>query len=141
MNKTYIVAGSNWIAEVPLTNIEHLSQDEIKTEVCTRAVERHFGKRTDLTYLQHPPIKLTEEQKNEDQLHVALVKLLTDELEKGCGVGMLLCIMDNQDPDTYDTNEDHEWYINSKTILENVGIPSLVDVFNKKYPDKKKKGS
>lgn len=138
MEKTYIVAGANWIAEVELTDIEHLSKDEIQLEACTRAVERHFGKRTDIPYQKHPPITLTPSQKKQDELHAALVQLLTDELEPGCGIGVLLCVMDNQDPDTYDANEDHEWYINSKTILENVGIPSLISTYNKKYPSKKR---
>ena len=68
-------------------------------------------------------------------------ELLTTELEPGCGIGMLLCIMDNQDPDTYPANEDHEWYVSSKTILENIGYPTLVKTFDVKYPNKKKKTS
>lgn len=139
MNKTYLVAGANWIAEVNLTDVEHFNQNEIQLEACTQAVERHLGKRTDIPYYKHNPLTLTEEQRNADELHSALIDLLTEELEKGCGIGMLLCVMDNQDPATYADNEEHEWYVNSKMILENVGAPSLVKTFDNKYPDKKKK--
>jgi hypothetical protein len=138
MTKTYLVAGANWVAEVELANVETLSADDIRMEAATRAVEAKFGKRKDIAINQHPPISLSKQQKKENELHASLVELLTEELETGCGIGMLLCIMDNQDPDTYKEGEDHEWYVSSKSILENVGVPSLVERFNKKYPDKKK---
>ncbi len=136
MTKTFFVAGSNWVSEVEL-DTEHLTTEEIKMEAATRAVEQHLGKRNDLPYTRHEPIVLTEEQVIEDPLHAALVKLLTDELEDGCGIGMMLCIMDNRDPDEVPKDEDSEWYITSKTILENVGIPNLVKRFDEKYPIKK----
>lgn len=139
MTKTFIISGSNWIAEVDIENSEDLTQDQIHLEACTRAVEQHFGKRKDIRYKKFDKILLTEKEKQEDQLHAALVELITTELEEGCGIGSILCIMDNGDPDTFIEGEDYEWYVNSKKILENAGIPNLVEVFNKKYPEKKSK--
>jgi hypothetical protein len=133
MTKTFLIAGSNWVSEVEL-DTEHLTLEQIKLEAATRAVEQHFGKRDDIPYQRHEPITLTEEDRKKDELHACLVDLLTEELEKGCGIGMLLCIMDNRDPNTIPKNEDSEWYISSKLILENVGIPSLVKRFDEKYP-------
>lgn len=136
MTRTFFVAGTNWVSEVEL-DTEHLTVEEIKLEAATRAVEQHFGKRTDLPYLKHEPITLTNEERESDSLHAALIDLMTEELEKGCGIGMLLCIIDNRDPNTIPQGEDSEWYIASKSILENVGIPSLVKRFDEKYPVKK----
>lgn len=142
MTKTYLVTGATWIAEVTLNNIEDLTINQIQLEACTQAVERHFGKRIDIPYQKlDTPLCLTEEQRKEDELHAAIVDLLTNELEPGCGIGMLLCVMDNRDPDGVSNDEDDEWYINSKSILENVGCPSLVKRFNEKYPKKKKRKS
>lgn len=138
MTKSYLVAGANWIAELDIAT-EHLTDDDIKMEVATRAVEAHFGKRSDVLYKKHTKIKLSGKQKKAETLHTALIELLTEELEKGCGIGMLLCIMDKKDPKTYKKGEEHEWYISSKPILENVGVPALVQRFNEKYPDQKDK--
>ncbi len=139
MEKTYLVAGANWIAEVNLNNIEHLTQNEIQLEACTQAVERHFGKRKNIPYYKHDPLTITEEERKDDELRAALVDLLTEELKEGCGIGMLLCVTDNQDPATYADGKEHEWFVNSKMILENVGCPSLIKAFDEKYPDKKPK--
>lgn len=128
MTRTFFVAGSNWISEVDI-DTEHLTQEQIKIEAATRAVEQHFGKRNDILYQNNVPFIPTEEQRKEDELHTALIDLLTEELEEGCGIGVLLCIMDRDGTD--------EWYINSKSILENVGIPYLVKRFDEKYPTKK----
>lgn len=136
MTRTFLVAGANWVSEVEL-DTEHLTVDEIKLEAATRAVEQHFGKRNDVLYYKRTPISLTEEERNSDELHAALVDLITEELEEGCGIGMLLCIMDNRDPNDVPKGEDVEWYISSKNILENVGIPSLIQRFDEKYPVKK----
>lgn len=136
MTRTFLVAGANWVSEVEL-DTEHLTTEQIKLEAATRAVEQHFGKRNDLPYQRHDPINLTAEDRAEDELHACLVDLLTEELEEGCGIGMLLCIMDNRDPDIVPKGEDSEWYISSKSILENVGIPSLIRQFDEKYPVKK----
>lgn len=136
MTRTFFVAGANWVSEVEL-DTEHLTVEQIKQEAATRAVEQHFGKRNDIPYKQHDPIKLTIEERAEDELHAVIVDLLTDELEEGCGIGMLLCIMDNRNPNDVPKGEDIEWYISSKSILENVGIPSLIRRFDEKYPVKK----
>lgn len=136
MTRTFFVAGSNWVSEVEL-DTEHLTNEQIKQEAATRAVEQHLGKRNDLPYVQHNPISLTDDERESDTLHATLVDLLTEELEKGCGIGMLLCIMDNRDPNSIPKGEDSEWYIASKSILENVGVPSLVKRFDEKYPVKK----
>lgn len=136
MTKTFSVAGANWVSEVKL-DTEHLTIEEIKQEAATRAVERHFGKRFDIPYQCYTPISLTEEERNENELYATLVDLLTDELEEGCGIGMLLCIMDGKHSEETKEDNDNEWYITSKTILENVGIPSLVKRFDEKYPVKK----
>ena len=138
MIKSFIVAGSNWNVAVDLSDVDNLNQEELKVEACTRAVERHLEKRTDLPYSQHDVIKLTKKQKQKDQLHATIIELLSEELKPGCGIGMLLCIIKN-DGTPLKENEDNEWYISSKNILENVGRPDLVEVFNKKYPDKKQK--
>lgn len=136
MTRTFFVAGSNWVSEVEL-DTEHLTVDEIKMEAATRAVEQHFGRRNDIPYKNHDPIILTEKEREQDPLHAAIIELLTTELEEGCGIGMLLCIMDNREPNTIPKGEDSEWYIASKNILENVGVPSLVKRFDEKYPMKK----
>lgn len=136
MTRTFFVAGSNWISEVEL-DTEHLTVEQIKQEAATRAVEQHLGKRNDIPYVKHDPISLTDDERESDTLHATLIDLLTEELEKGCGIGMLLCIMDNRDPNSIPKGEDSEWYIASKSILENVGVPSLVKRFDEKYPVKK----
>lgn len=136
MTRTFFVAGTNWVSEVEL-DTEHLTVDQIKLEAATRAVEQHFGKRHDIPYLKYDPITLTNEQRKSDELHSALIDLMTEELEEGCGIGMLLCIMDNRQSSDVPKGEDSEWYISSKSILENVGIPSLVKRFDEKYPVKK----
>jgi hypothetical protein len=128
MMRTFFIAGTDWISEVNI-DTEHLTQEQIKVEAATRAVEQHFGKRNDMSYQNHEPFILTEEEREQDQLHTALIDLMTEELEEGCGIGMLLCIMDKDGPE--------EWYINSKAILENVGVPHLVKRFDEKYPAKK----
>lgn len=132
MMKTFFVVGSNWISEVEL-DTEHLTDEGIKVEAATRALEQHFGKRHDIPYRSKTPICLTEEEREEDQLHTALIELLTEELEEGCGIGMLLCIIEKDGPE--------EWFINSKSILENVGVPNLVKRFNEKYSTKKTEDS
>jgi hypothetical protein len=136
MTKTFFVAGSNWVSEVEI-DTEHLTTEQIKMEAATRAVERHFGKRNDIPYCKHEPISLTKEEKQQDELYTALIELLTTELVEGCGIGILLCIMDNRDTDTISKGEDSEWYIASKAVLENAGFPSLVEHFDEKYPTKK----
>ena len=137
MTKTFLVAGSTWVAEVNIENAEALPPNTLKIEAMTRAVEAHFGKRDDIEITRHEPIVIPEDKRETDELHTALVDLLSEELEPGCGIGMMLCIMDNQDPATYKSGEDHEWYMSSKVVLENVGMPELVKRFNEKYPDKK----
>jgi hypothetical protein len=139
MMKTYLVAGANWVAEVDLSNCQDMEPSTLQMEAATRAVEALFGKRDDISISKHEPIILTEEQKKEDELHAALINLMTDELKEGCGIGMLLCVMDNQDPATYKKGENHEWYISSKSVLENVSVPDLVNRFVEKYPKESKK--
>lgn len=132
--KTYLVAGVNWVAEVDLENEDSFPPELVKNEVATRAVEALFKKRHDIHIEYHEPITLTEEQRNESQLRATLLDMLKEEIVPGCGVGLLLCIMDNKDPETWKTGEEHEWYISSKEVLKNVGIPSLVSKFDEKYP-------
>lgn len=124
-NKTYLVAGANWIAEVELEDVENFDIDTIKTEAATRAIEGLFKKRFDIPINHHEPI-----QPDGDELHDALIGLLTTELELGCGVGSLLCIIE---PDDVEQHTEHqEWYISSKEILQNVGLPHLVEIFDQK---------
>lgn len=132
MTKTFLVAGSNWVAEVDIVDVETLSLGTIKMEAATKAIEALFKKRDDVEIDYHEPIVLTQEQKDSDNLHCKLVELLTDEIEPGCGVGMVLCIMDNQDPDKHKAGEDHEWFVSSKTILENAGMPMLAQKFDER---------
>ncbi len=138
MTKNYLVAGANWSSQVEIENSESYTDTSIQIEAATRAIEAKLGKRNDINIIHHEPISLTDEQKEQDPLHASLVGLLTDELEIGCGIGMLLCIMDTQNTDTYDSDEPHEWYISSKSVLENMSNQSLVNVFDKKYPNLKK---
>ena len=135
MTKSFIVAGATWLAEVDIENAENIAENEIKVEAITRAVEAHFGKRKDIQI--HKNKKIKPNKKDKDTLHNTLIQLLTDELEPGCGVGMLFCIMDNQDPATYKEGEEHEWYMASNQVLANAGMHKLVNRFNMKYPDKK----
>lgn len=123
--KQYVVAGVDWFAEVDLSDY---NLDSPQTEAATRAVESLIGKRKDIKIHKHKS-KLPKKFKNE--LNTALFGLLQDELTKGCRIGILLAISDGE----------NEWYVNSKVILENVGLPKLVDVYNVKYPDKKEKTS
>lgn len=126
--KKFVVAGVNWIAEVDLPDFDFESP---QTEAATRAVEALYGKRNDITIEPYKPIKLTKKQKEKNELQSALIELLSDELVSGCRIGMLLCIADTSD-------KNNEWYISSKDVLENVGVPKLIEVFNKKYPTNKK---
>jgi hypothetical protein len=128
MNKTYSVYGANWWCEVELQDVETLPIDSIKIEAATRAVEAFYGKRDDIETYEFDPSAIDE---NVDELHATILQLLKEELEPDCGIGMLMSISDGKD----------EWYINSKSILENVGVPSLVEKFDQKYPDKKKQTS
>jgi hypothetical protein len=139
MMKNFIVAGMDWVAWVDLTDCDYIPPDKLQMEAATRAVEALYGKRDDVPISKHKPIQLTAKQKKQDELHAALIDLLTDELEEGCGIGMLLCVMDDQDPETYKKGENHEWYISSKAVLENVSIPKLINRFNEKYPNTKSK--
>lgn len=135
MKKTYIVAGASWLAEVEIDNAETMTLPQMQTEATTRAVEALYKKRSDIDILHHEPLKLTQEEREEDELHATLIDLLTNELKPGCGIGMLLCIMDNRDPATYKEGEEYEWYISSKQILANAGLHDLVERFDAKYPD------
>ncbi len=122
--KTYVVAGVNWIAKVEIADS---FSDCPQTEAATRAVEALYGMRKDIKIQKHKA-KITKNQRK-DGVTSALFDLLTDELTEGCRVGCLLAISNGID----------EWFISSKVILENVGVPKLVAIFNEKYPDKKEK--
>ena len=91
-NKThsYFVVGSNWVGEVTIENPEDIPQDIIRLEAATRAVEARYGKRNDVRFEEHKP-ELTCENAGVSN---TLIELMTDELEEGCGVGMLICVMD-----------------------------------------------
>lgn len=136
MTRTLLVAGTNWVSKVEL-DTEHLTVEEIKMEAATRAVERHFGRRNDIPYIKHDPIKLTKKERDKNELHATLIDLMTNELETGCGIGMILCIMNTRNTNDIPKGEDSEWYISSKMVLENVGVPSLIKRFNEKYPVEK----
>jgi hypothetical protein len=124
-NKTYLVAGASWIAEVELEDVENFDVETIKTEAATRAIEGLFKKRFDIPINHHEPI-----EPDGNELHDALISLLTTELEEGCGVGSLICIME---PANVEEHAEHqEWYISSKEILMNVGLPHLVEIFDQK---------
>jgi hypothetical protein len=62
--------------------------------------------------------------------------LIQCDIIEGCGIGATICIMDDCDPKLYAVGEEHEWYVTSKKILENVGAPELVKAFDKKFPTK-----
>ncbi len=138
MIKTYIVAGANWSVVVPIDNVDDLSLENLQLEVATRGVEAKLGKRTDIVIEDHSPIITTDLQRQTHELHCAMVELMTDELVPGCGIGMLVCVMDNDKPEEFKAGENHEWFISSKLILENIGVNHLIGEFNKRYPVEKK---
>lgn len=136
MTKSFVVTGANWTAEVELNFWETQPPVDPHIEAATRAVEARYGKRSDIPITYHKPIKLTQKQKDKFELQSVLIDLLTEELIAGCGIGMLLCVID---PTVVkDSGMDSEWYISSKEILANAGIPKLITTFDEKYPDKKK---
>lgn len=137
MIKTYTVTGVNWTAEVNIDNLDSVVDSDFHVEAATRAVEARFGKRSDISISYHKPIKLTKKQKNQFELQAALFELLTEELVDGCGIGNLLCVIDTEPNGLKQL--DNEWYVSSKLILANAGIPKLVNRFNEKYPDGKPK--
>lgn len=130
MNKNFMVAGSGWVAEVPLENVEVLDFEQVKKEAATRAIEALFKKRSDIEIQKHETPREDMEVPG-DEINNAIVELLTSELQPGCGVGMILCVMDHEHPE-FTSGGNHEWYISSKEILENVGLPSLVKKFEQK---------
>ena len=131
MEKTYFVAGKNWVAPIPISDIEHFASDHnIKIEAATRAIEALFKKRSDIEIQHHDPITITPEEEESDPLHATLVGLLQKEIEPGCEVGMVLCIFDSEDAETLLDGKEHEWYINSRNILQNAGVPHLVKKFD-----------
>ena len=140
MDKIYVVAGANWVAQIDLSDFDPTGSN-VYVEACTRAVEAKFGTRKDIPIQYHTPIALTLKQRTSDAMHASLVDLMTDEIEPGCGIGALLCIMDTVDPESFKDGEEHEWFMSSKLILENAGVPKLVEKFNVKYPTKKKDGA
>lgn len=134
MMRNFVVSGTNWMSQINI-NTDDIPADQLLMEVATRAVERHFRKRSDVFYKTHDPICLTKEERAEDEFKAILVDLLTTELEEGCGIGTMIFIMDCRDD--ISENEDSEWFISSKPVLENVGIPSLIQKFIEKYPIEK----
>jgi hypothetical protein len=124
MTKHFLVAGVNWVADVDLSSFD---LDSPQTEAATRAVEALYGKRQDIPIKRFKPHKA----KKQNEVHKALFDLLTNEITPGCRIGMLLYIQDAN-------NQMNEWFISSKNVLENVGYPSLVTAFDKKYPNKEK---
>jgi hypothetical protein len=133
MTKKYLVHGSNWTAEVEIPNAEVFNEDQLPMEAATRAVEAMLDKRQDIDVSEFVPKKLSKKEKAQDEMFAAIWELLTEELEPGCGIGMLLGITD-----ITDGKKDEPRFINSKKIMENVGIPSLVDIFDAKYPSTNK---
>lgn len=148
MNEKYlIVAGATWSAEIDVSDLEGLDDNQIRMEAATRGVEAWFGKRKDIEIIPTPPLGLTEEELEEaglDNMHIALEQLLTTELKEGCGIGKIIAVLTNIDAETMTDEEwgKHEWYVSSDRVLANVGKHDLVDIFNKVCPklvDKKKK--
>jgi hypothetical protein len=137
MTKTFIVTGANWTAKVDLGDYESLPTSDLQTEAATRAVEARYGKRSDVDITYHKPIKMNKKDRNQYELTAALIDLITDELQDGCGVGNLLCVIDPTI--NKGSGDDGEWYISSRVILANAGVPKLIERFNEKYPDKKQK--
>jgi hypothetical protein len=129
MTKTYIVSGATWLAEVELDQPETMSENDIQIEAATRAVERHIKKIPieGVSYSSHKnPIKVDESY---PEVYSSIIEMMVEELEKGCGIGGLLCIMG------YDNSSlGEECYVNSRDILVNVGLPKLVNVYDKRYP-------
>jgi hypothetical protein len=148
--KSLLVSGATWIAEIDISDLEGLDDNVIRMEAATRGVEAWFGKRKDIEIINLPNEcleleKLDDEDRN--NMHIALRQLLTDELKKGCGIGRIITVLKDVDPETL-TEENwgtHEWYVNSDKVLANAGKHDLVDLFNKVCPElnksKKKKPS
>lgn len=133
MIKNYLVAGVNWVAEIPLEIEKEDSIDAIKLEACTRAIEARVGKRNDIVIKEMEPMVLSDGEKSENPIRAALIQLFTTELVIGCGIGAFLCVMEDK-INGEDIEGNREWYVSSKTIFENAGIPKMVESFNKQYP-------
>ena len=128
--KVFMVAGTNWVATVNIENYKDYNKDQIWIEAATRGVEKHFNKRNDvdIEYREPDYEEIKEKFPNMNKIDRNMLELKSTELEKGCGIGGIICI----------NGEEENRFIMSKFILENVGIPHLVDVFNKKYPNPEK---
>lgn len=134
MIKKYIVAGANWTAKVSFEDTLGVVKD-IPYEIATRAVEAFFNKRSDIKIKRGVQFVSKQPVDTLDDMHDVMIDLLSTELIAGCGIGMLIMVMDDKNPANYKTGESHEWFIQSKDILSNVGLPTLIDAFNTKYPD------
>lgn len=136
MIKNYLVSGATWVAQVDITDtiMENLSPDDIHIEVATIAVEAYYKKRTDVVIVNHDPIEMSNEEMIQNEGQACIMELMADEIEKGCGIGVLLCVMDVTGPRQNDG--EHEWYISSKLVLENAGMPRLANLYLQKHPDK-----
>jgi hypothetical protein len=125
MTKTYLIAGSTWVAEVTLTDTESYEDSYTRIEAATRGVEAWFKRRDDINVMDVGYDKC----ESTDSLVRTIDKAINEELIKGCGIGELLAIVDAE---AIDSN--HTWYIRSREILENVGAPRLIEAYNKKFP-------
>jgi len=136
-DKIYVVTGANWCADVELTEKDindSVHKDNIVIEAATRAIEAFFNKRNDIEIRRFDKDEFnydadTGELIEKNELRQVIVDLLTDELIKDCGIGMLICVACTD-------NLNNESYISSKVIMQNAGISGkLIEAFDKKYPD------
>ena len=127
MIKEFLIAGSDWIAEVPVDE-KDTHEPDLKVEAATRAVEAVLGKRDDIDLYAYDGI-LGKDGEEKNELQETLMELVREELEPGCRIGCLLVITQKGDKEFY--------FINSKIPLSNAGVYDLANKFDKKYPDQK----
>lgn len=130
MNKSFLVAGATWTATVTVEYVEnYATDDDLRIEAATQAVEALYGKREGVEIHKHN-FTITDNSSEYTQI---LCALINTEIEPNCGIGAVLVIK-NQDDEITNKDEDNEWYISSKIILNNAGFPKLATKFDAKFP-------
>ena len=132
--KNYIVQGKTFIALV--SNIDtdkFLTENDQFTEAATQALEAYLKNKEN----ENVEIKKSEpisELKVDNVYIKALIQLMNDEIER-TGIGAVVAISPAD-------NIEDERFMSSKTIFENIGMPEMIKLFDKKFPeikDSKKK--
>lgn len=126
MIKHYLIAGTDWIADVPI-NTEDIEESNWKVEAATRALEAILGKRDDIDLYSYDG-NIGWKDKPIGELEETLMSLVKNEIEDGCRIGVMLVVTATDDTEYY--------FLNSKIVLQNGGFGELVNKFDEKFPDK-----